>query len=356
MTVQITRPDHDATSLRQQAAGFADAHIVRRLLALALVLEGHSRAEAARSCGMDRQTLRDWVIRYNEQGIAGLADHSHGGGAAPKLSLEEKEQLAGWVRRGPDIAEDGVVRWRLRDLRDRILARFFVPMHERSVGRILKTLTFSHISVRPRHPQADAAAQEAHKQNFADLVAAAIPPAARGKPIELWWQDEARVGQQGSLTRIWAERGTRPTAPRDQRYQSAYLFGAVCPARGVGAGLVLPHANVHAMNLHLQEISTQVSQYAFAVLTLDGAGWHQLGDRLVVPDNIGLLHLPPYAPELNPVENIWEFLRQNDLSNRVYATYKAIVDACCIAWNKLIAAPERIRSIATRDWAKTVNS
>ena len=305
---------------------------------------------------MDRQTLRDWVIRYNEQGIAGLADHSHGGGAAPKLSLEEKEQLAGWVRRGPDIAEDGVVRWRLRDLRDRILARFFVPMHERSVGRILKTLTFSHISVRPRHPQADAAAQEAHKQNFADLVAAAIPPAARGKPIELWWQDEARVGQQGSLTRIWAERGTRPTAPRDQRYQSAYLFGAVCPARGVGAGLVLPHANVHAMNLHLQEISTQVSQYAFAVLTLDGAGWHQLGDRLVVPDNIGLLHLPPYAPELNPVENIWEFLRQNDLSNRVYATYKAIVDACCIAWNKLIAAPERIRSIATRDWAKTVNS
>jgi len=119
---------------------------------------------------------------------------------------------------------------------------------------------------------------------------------------------------------------------------------------------VLPHANVHAMNLHLQEISTQVSQGAFAVLTLDGAGWHQLGDRLVVPDNIGLLHLPPYSPELNPVENIWEFLRGNDLSNRVYATYEAIVDACCIAWNKLIAAPDRIRSIASRAWAKTVTS
>jgi hypothetical protein len=87
------------------------------------------------------------------------------------------------------------------------------------------------------------------------------------------------------------------------------------------------------MNLHLQEISTQVSPGAFAVLTLDGAGWHQVGDRLVVPDNIGLLHLPPYSPELNPVENVWEFLRHNDLSNRVYATYEAIVDACCIAWN-----------------------
>jgi hypothetical protein len=193
-------------------------------------------------------------------------------------------------------------------------------------------------------------------KNFADLVAAVIPDAARGKPIELWWQDEARIGQQGSLTRIWAQRGSRPTAPRDQRYQSAYLFGAVCPDRGVGAGLVLPRANVHAMNLHLQEISTQVSPGAFAVLTLDGAGWHQVGDRLLVPDNIALLHLPPYSPELNPVENVWEFLRHNDLSNRVYATYEAIVDACCIAWNKLIAAPARIRSIATREYAKTVIS
>jgi hypothetical protein len=169
-------------------------------------------------------------------------------------------------------------------------------------------------------------------------------------------KDEARVGQQGSLSRIWAERGSRPTAPRDQRYRWSYLFGAVCPARGVGAGLVLPYANVHAMNLHLQEISTQVAEGAFAVLTLDGAGWHQTGDRLVVPENIGLLHLPPYSPELNPVETVWEFLRQNDLGNRVYATYEAIVDACCAAWNKLIAAPDRIRSIATRDWAKTVTS
>ena len=150
-------------------------------------------------------------------------------------------------------------------------------------------------------------------KKFADLVAAVIPNAARSKPIELWWQDEARIGQQGSLTRIWARRGSRPTAPRDQRYQSAYLFGAVCPDRGVGAGLVLPRANVHAMNLHLQEISTLVSPGAFAVLTLDGAGWHQAGDRLMVPDNIALLHLPPYSPELNPVENVWEFLRHNDL-------------------------------------------
>jgi len=164
MTVQITRLDFDVDGLRKQAARVAEASVARRVLALALVLEGQSRAAAAKRCGMDRQTLRDWVIRYNEAGIPGLSDRLHGGGAQPKLSDEEKAQIACWVRQGPDIAEDGVVRWRLRDLRDRILARFFVLLDERSVGRMLKTLDFSHISVRPRHPQADPAAQEAHKK------------------------------------------------------------------------------------------------------------------------------------------------------------------------------------------------
>jgi transposase len=175
MTVQITRVEHDADTLRQHAGRVGAAPVARRLLALALVLEGHSRAEAAQVCGMDRQTLRDWVIRYNEQGIDGLSDRPHGGGATSKLSDEEKAQLACWVRQGPDLAEDGVVRWRLCDLRDRILARFFVLMDERSVGRILTTLTFSHISVRPRHPQADAEAQEAHKKTLLILSPPPFP-------------------------------------------------------------------------------------------------------------------------------------------------------------------------------------
>lgn len=164
MTVSITRLDQDADALRKLAGQTSDACVARRLLALALVLQGHGRGEAARSCGMDRQTLRDWVIRYNEQGVPGLSDRPHGGGAPSKLCVEEKRQVAAWVRQGPDIAEDGVVRWRLRDLRDRILARFFVLMTERTVGRMLKSLAFSHMSVRPRHPLADAAAQEAHKK------------------------------------------------------------------------------------------------------------------------------------------------------------------------------------------------
>ena len=187
-------------------------------------------------------------------------------------------------------------------------------------------------------------------------MAAAIPEHARDKPIELWWQDEARVGQQGTLTRLWAERGSRPPAPRDCRYDWAYIFGAVCPARGTGAALVLPYANTEAMNLHLAEISCRVAPGAHAVVTADGAGWHQQGGRLKVPDNISLLLLPPYSPELNPQENVWQYLRQNYLANRVFETYEAIVDACCHAWNSLTAQPGRIKSIATREWAAQVTA
>lgn len=114
---------------------------------------------------------------------------------------------------------------------------------------------------------------------------------------------------------------------------------------------MLPFANAAMMNLHLAEISANVASGAHAVLTIDGAGWHQTGEKLRVPNNITLLHLPPYSPELNPVENVWAYLRGNKLSNRVFDSYEAIVDACCDAWVWLIQQPERITSIGARDWA-----
>ncbi len=180
---------------------------------------------------------------------------------------------------------------------------------------------------------------------------AAAAGVAPGTPIEVRWQDEARVGQQGTLTRVWAKRGTRPRAVRDRRYTWAYLFGAVCPERGVGAAVVMPTVNVEAMSTHLAEISRAVTEGAHAVLVLDGAGWHTSA-RLCIPDNISLLPLPRYAPELNPVENLWEFLRQNLLSHRVWDSYDAIVDACCHAWTTLMRMPERVTSITTRAWAR----
>lgn len=172
-----------------------------------------------------------------------------------------------------------------------------------------------------------------------------------GTPVEVWFQDEARVGQQGSLTYIWAPVGSCPRMVRDNRHDSAYLFGAICPDRGVGAAIIMPAANAEAMNEHLSEISTQVSPGAHAILICDGAGWHQTGGRLKVPDNVTLLHLPPYAPELNSMENVWEYLRGNKLSRLVWDNYEAIVAACKEGWDFLINDPDRIKSIGRREWA-----
>ena len=146
-----------------------------------------------------------------------------------------------------------------------------------------------------------------------------------GTPIEIWFQDEARVGQKNGLVYQWAERGSRPRQARDQRYENAYIFGAICPARDVGAALILPRADGWAMQQHLDEISRHVVTGAHAVVLLDQAGWHTT-DKLMEPANITMLPLPPKSPELNAQENIWQYLRQNFLSNRVFASYEAILE------------------------------
>jgi hypothetical protein len=203
------------------------------------------------------------------------------------------------------------------------------------------------------HPKKDPEAEVRFKKNFASLAKAALlsTTAATPLPLEIWFQDEARVGQQGTHAYIWAPVGVRPLMVRDNRHESAYLFGAICPDRGVGAAMITPHANTEAMNLHLGEVSTQVTAGAQALLVCDGAGWHQRGRQLVVPDNIAMLTLPAYSPELNPMENVWDYLRQNKLCSRVWDTYEDIVEACKQAWHFLIDDPDRIRSLGKRSWA-----
>ena len=357
MTVAVTRKEPGAAELRREAGRCRDARAARRMLALALVLEGSSREAAARAAGMDRQTLRDWVHRYNAQGLAGLRDRRRPG-PRPRLTPEQAAELGAVVERGPDPDRDGVVRWRRVDLRALIEARFGVRLHERSVGKVLHRLGFARLSVRPRHPKADEAAQEAFKKaspRWSRRRCPSTPVASRSRSGFKMVERGAfnRVGQQGTLTWVWARRGTRPRAPRDRRYAWAYLFGAVCPERAVGAALVLPYADAAATGLHLAEIGRHVAPGAHGVVVLDGAGWHAAGD-LIVPENLTLLPLPRYSPELNPVENVWEYLRQNKLGLRVWPDYEAILETCCDAWNWLLAAPDRLASITRREWAKAV--
>jgi transposase len=176
MTVAITRLDLTPSALRGAAAQCLDAKVTRRMLAIALVLEGWLREDAARSCGMDRQTLRDWVHRYNAEGVAGLSDLPRQCGPKPRLSAAQEAEVVRWVEEGPDLARDGMVRWRCIDLRDRIEREFDVSLHERTIGKLLNRLRFRRLSVRPQHPQSDPAAQAAYKKiHRAGVRHSAIP-------------------------------------------------------------------------------------------------------------------------------------------------------------------------------------
>jgi transposase len=175
-----------------------------------------------------------------------------------------------------------------------------------------------------------------------------------GTPVEVWFQDELRVGQKGTVRRVWAATGGRPRVPRGLGFKWTYLFGAVCPGRGAAAGLVLPVANADAMALHLEAISAQVAPGAHAVVVLDGAGDHGAGALAGrVPANLSLLPLPPYSPELNPVELVRQDLRRRDLANRVFADLEAVVDACCQAWNRLVAERQRLVSLTDFAWTRS---
>jgi hypothetical protein len=171
-----------------------------------------------------------------------------------------------------------------------------------------------------------------------------------GTPVEVWFQDEMRIGQKGPLTRVWAETGSRPSAPRSDGYQSVYLFGAVCPARDRGCALILPRCDTAAMSLFLDELSGHVTPRAHAVLVLDGAGWHSAKD-LRWPSHVTPLPLPAYSPELNPQERVWEFLRQHYLALRRFLDHTALLDACQDAWRRFITVPGRIRSLCSYPWA-----
>ena len=157
------RADWDAARVRAVARGLEDADQVRRLLAIAAVYEGKTRGEAARVGAMDRQTLRDWVHRFNENGPAGLIDRK-APGAKPKLTSDQEAELAALIEAGPERERDGVVRWRCVDLQQQILTRWHVAYHESTVGKLVKRLGFRHISARPRHVGQDPAAIETFKK------------------------------------------------------------------------------------------------------------------------------------------------------------------------------------------------
>ncbi len=167
--------------------------------------------------------------------------------------------------------------------------------------------------------------------------------------VDVWFQDEARFGQQNTTTRLWAERGSRPRVVKQQQFEYAYLFGSVCPARGIGEAMVVPWVHKNIMVEHLKQLSAVTEKGRHAVVIMDGAGWHT-NDIAEPFDNVSIIKLPPYSPELNPIEQVWSWLRQHSLANQSFANYEDIVSKVCRAWNRFLECSARVRQMCSRRW------
>jgi transposase len=176
-----------------------------------------------------------------------------------------------------------------------------------------------------------------------------IPGHVAMELVYFWFQDEARFGQQNTTTRLWSKKGCRPRAVKQQQFDYAYLFGAVCPATGETEALIVPHVDKEMMSRHLEQISAKTEVGRHAVVIMDGAGWHQ---ALLAEDlsNVSFIKLPPYSPELNPIEQVWSWLRQHHLANRCFTGYDNIVESCACAWNDFISNTQRVTKMCSRDW------
>ena len=167
--------------------------------------------------------------------------------------------------------------------------------------------------------------------------------------VEVWFEDEARFGQKGTLTTVWAERGSRPTAPKQGAFGNRHVLTAVCPATGATEGLVSPALNAEVVQLFLDQLSAATPAGTHRVLVWDGAGYHT-AKALRPPPNLTLLTLPPYSPELNPVERLWLYLRQHHWSNRVYPTMADLEEAAVGGWRTVCLNAEKVKTVCRCDY------
>jgi transposase len=334
--------DHDPLDRLQEAARRSrKTRTGPRVQAIILAKQGDTAPQIARALGFSRRAVQAWVAAYNRGGLDALPDRPHPG----RAPITPHGQEARFLERvdAPPHPGDGVCELRGADIR-RILDEEFGARYSISgVYKLLHRLGYSDLIPRPQHPDASPEAQEFFKEivnEQIDAIAAAHP----GRRVEVWHQDEARFGQKGTLTRVWARRGTRPRRARQDGRESLYVLTAVCAATGAAVGLVMPELNTAVVNLFLEEFSRSLSPGVHAVLLWDNAG-HHTGGGLVVPPNVSLIGLLPYSPELNPVENLWHYLRSHHWSHRVYLDYEALRDAAAVAWRAVCLDPEKIQTI-----------
>jgi transposase len=325
----------------------------RRLRIIILALEGWTAPAIAMSVGLSRRICQRWVRRYNDDGLPGLDDQRGTGSPARPLSPEQQQQFRERLEAGP-LPEDQVATLRGRDLQRILASEFGVLRCLASVYHLLHRLGYSSLRPRPRHHRAEAAAQAKFVEQLPQRLAA-IAAAHPDQQLRVYFEDEARFGQQGTLTHVWARRGTRPTAVRQTEYGYLWVLGAVCPATGHAEGLLSPRLNTSVVNTFLEQFSRTLGADEHAVLIWDGAGFHTSG-ALQLPVNVSVVQLPAYSPELNPVENLWHYLKSHFWSNRAYADYEALETAAIQAWHTAVLDAALMKTVCAAPYLERATS
>jgi transposase len=342
------RHQHLLPELKQRERKERDATRSKRLRIVILAMQGWTAPAIAMSVGLSRRDCQDWVYRFNEAELAGLEDRA-GGGRPRSLNEEQQAKLRERLDAGP-TEEDRVCSLRGVDLQTILAEEFGILRSLSGVYLLLHRLGYSYLRPRPRHRKADPEAQAAFQEQLPQRLAeiAQVHPDCR---LRVYFQDEARFGQQGTTTNVWASKGSRPTAVRQTEYEYLWVLGAVCPETGHGEGLLSPRLNTDVVQVFLNEFSQTVPVEEHAVMIWDGAGFHTSG-KLYIPPNITVLQLPPYSPELNPMENLWHYLKSHYWSNRAYADYDELEEAAIDAWRTAVLNPQLMQTVCSAPYLK----
>lgn len=274
-----------------------------------------------------------WLGRYKALGLQGLFD-SHRSGRPTKLTGDQAEYLVTRIENGARET-DSVAVFRGRYLQYIIASELNVKYALSSVYDVLHRLNFTRIKPRPQHEKNDKTRMEQWKNEELPKKFSSVAAANPEKKIDIWFQDEMRFGNKTRISSQWRLRGTSWTIRKQIGYRNEYIYGAVCPRTGEHIGLVFPECSTEVMNIHLSLISQRIEPDTHIILIMDQAGWHSSSKELLVPANISILDLPPYSPELNPVERLWLWIKENHLSNRFISAGDDLTKIGCEAWNKL---------------------
>jgi transposase len=330
---------HTPEQLQGLTRALTRKRVWRRARAVVLAKQGRTARDIADALGCSLKAVTNWVAQYNAGGIEALHDRPRSG-RPPLLDPVEYPRLRQRLA-DPPRPEDGACALRGVDIRRILEQEFGVLMSLQAVYDLLHRLGYSDLMPRPQHEDANPEVQAFFKEIVPEQIDA-IAERHPDREVRVYFEDEARFGTQGTITRVWARRGSRPRAVRQNGREWLYVLMAVGVGTGAASALLMPELNAAVVNLFLEQFSGELPARVHAVLIWDGAGYHASKD-LVVPSNVSLIQLPPYSPELNPVENLWHYLRSHHWSNREYEGYEGLKE-------------EAVRSILAVSDAKTLKS